>query len=227
MSNSVENALEAVLTENAMAVEAYEALNTLQLISENDEFTKDRYRQFYKYFPKNAHRILDLGCNIGRGGMVLKNLNPTLSISGLDCVKDRLARIQPGIYDDKIYGLSTELPVASDLFDVVVAGEVLEHLYPEDIDRTLSEIFRVLKVGGRLLLTTPNPKDIKRRIKGKSVLGGCHVSQHFDDVLKWRMKLIGYSKIRIVGTGKVSRYLGYRFPWLSIYGSYMAMGDKY
>ena len=227
MSNSVETALEAVLTENEMAVEAYEALNTLQLISENDEFTKDRYRQFLKFSPKNTHRILDLGCNTGRGGALLKKRNPSLSISGLDCVKDRLARIPDGIYEDKIYGLSTDIPVANDLYDVVIAGEVLEHLYPEDIDRTLSEIFRVLKVGGRLLLTTPNPKDIKRRVRGKSILGGCHVSQHFDDVLKWRMKLIGFSKVRVVGTGRVSRYLGSRFPWLSIYGSYMAMGDKY
>ena len=227
MSNSVETALEAVITENAMAVEAYEALNTLQLISEKDEFTKDRYRQFLKFFPKKTHRVLDLGCNTGRGGVVLKKRNPSLSISGLDCVKDRLARIPDGIYEEKIYGLSTEIPVANDSFDVIVAGEVLEHLYPEDIDRTLSEIFRILKVGGRLLLTTPNPKDIKRRVKRKSVLGGCHVSQHFDDVLKWRMKLIGFSKVRVVGTGKVSRYLGYRFPWLSMYGSYMAMGDKY
>ncbi|MBX2820597.1 MAG: class I SAM-dependent methyltransferase [Rhodothermaceae bacterium] len=227
MPNPVETALEAVITENAMAVEAYEALNTLQLISEQDEFTGDRYRQFYKFFPRNRQRILDLGCNIGRGGWVLKHIDPSLRISGLDCVKDRLTRIPEELYEEKIYGLSTEIPVANDTFDVVVAGEVLEHLYPEDIDKTLGEIFRILKVGGRLLLTTPNPKDIKRKIKKQSVLGGCHVSQHFDDVLKWRMKLIGYSKVRIIGTGKVSRYLGYRFPWLSIYGSYMAMGDKY
>ena len=209
------------------AVQAYEALNSLQLISEQDSFTGDRYRQFYKFFPDSHQHVLDLGCNIGRGGWVLKQMDKSLQISGLDCVKDRLTRIPEGIYSKTIYGLSTDIPVANNTYDVVVAGEVLEHLYPGDIDETLMEIFRVLKVGGRLLLTTPNPKDIKRKAFGKSVLGGCHVSQHFHDVLKWRLKLIGFSRVRIYGSGKVSRYLGYRFPFLSLYGSYLATGDKH
>ena len=212
--------------EDDMAVQAYEALNSLQLISETDNFTGDRYRQFYKFFPRERQSVLDLGCNIGRGGWVLKKLDKTLRISGLDCVKERLTRIPEGVYEHKIYGLSTDIPVENNIYDVVIAGEVIEHLYPEDIDSTLAEIFRVLKIGGRLLLTTPNPNDIKRKLRGKSVLGGCHVSQHFHDVLKWRMKLTGYSRVRVVGSGKVSRYLGYRFPMLSLYGSYLAMGDK-
>jgi predicted SAM-dependent methyltransferase len=141
-------------------------------------------------------------------------------------VKDRLERIPHGIYDEKIYSLSTDIPLNADMFDVVVAGELLEHLYPADIDQTLIEVFRILKVGGRFMLTTPNPGDIKRKLIGKSVLGGCHVSQHFHDVLRWRMKMVGFSRLRVYGSGKVSRYLGSRFPFLPLYGSYLAMGDK-
>ena len=220
----IESAIEA--PNQVTAVQAYEALNSLQLISEQDSFTGDRYRQFYKFFPANRQHVLDLGCNIGRGGWVLKKLDRSLQISGLDCVKDRLTRIPEGIYNKTIYGLSTDIPVASNTYDVVVAGEILEHLYPADIDETLMEIFRVLKVGGRLLLTTPNPSDIKRKARGHSVLGGCHVSQHHSDVLKWRLRLIGFSRVKVYGSGKVSRFLGSRFPFLSLYGSYLAMGDK-
>ena len=223
-STSVQTTVES--PEHVTAVQAYEALNSLQLISEQDSFTGDRYRQFYKFFPSNRQHVLDLGCNIGRGGWVLKKLDKSLQISGLDCVKDRLTRIPEGIYSKTIYGLSTDIPVASNTYDVVVAGEVLEHLYPGDIDETLVEIFRVLKVGGRLLLTTPNPNDIKRKVRGQSVLGGCHVSQHHPDVLKWRLRLIGFSRVKVFGSGKVSRYLGHRFPFLSLYGSYLALADK-
>lgn len=227
MSDTANAIITSESLERVTAVQAYEALNSLQLISEKDSFTRDRYRQFHKFFPAEATSVLDLGCNIGRGGQVLKDLDDSLQISGLDCVEERLTRIPRGIYSKTIYGLSTDIPVADNTYDVVLAGEILEHLYPGDIDETLMEIFRVLKVGGRLLLTTPNPNDIKRKIRGKSILGGCHVSQHFHDVLKWRLKLTGFSRVRVVGSGKVSRYLGYRFPFLPLYGSYLAMGDKH
>jgi SAM-dependent methyltransferase len=45
------------------------------------------------------------------------------------------------------------LPFAEDAFDVVWAGEVLEHV--ADVVGLLAEVRRVLRWGGRLLLTTP------------------------------------------------------------------------
>jgi ubiquinone/menaquinone biosynthesis C-methylase UbiE len=204
----------------------YEQLNAQQVVSESDPFTEERYRQFYHFFPKNACTVMDIGCNTGRGGQVLKSLNEKLQISGLDCVKDRLDRLPGKAYERGIYGLSTDIPCDDSTFDVVVAGEFIEHIYSIDVDKTLSEIFRVLKIGGRLILTTPNPLDIKKTIRGESVLGGCHVSQHFPETLKLKLKMIGYSRTRVYGSGKVTRYLGYQFPILHIYGSYLAMGDK-
>ena len=103
---------------------------------------------------------------------------------------------------------------------------IRDSLYPDDVEKTLQEIFRVLKIGGKILLTTPNPNDIKRRFTGGTVLGGAHVSQHDPDALKMRLKLAGFNRVKVVGSGKVSRYLGYHFPLLSIYGSYLAIGEK-
>ena len=208
-------------------MENYEKLNIQQVSSENDPFTEDRYRQFYKFFPRNAQNVLDVGCNTGRGGLILKELDAELVILGLDIVKNRLNQLPKNIYYQGIYGLSTKIPCVDCTFDVVVAGEFIEHLYPIDVDQTLAEIFRVLKVGGRFLLTTPNPKDIKRKMRKQSVLGGSHVSQHFHDTLKIKLRLVGFSRVRVFGSGKVTWYLGYRVPFLSLYGSYLAMGDKF
>jgi len=204
----------------------YEAVNLLQPESEHDPFTEERYRQFFKYFPQDTQSVLDIGCNTGRGGKVLKELNPNLLIFGLDVVKDRLDRLPKDVYEQGVHGYSTKIPNDDGVYDMVVAGEFIEHIYQTDVDQTLGEIFRVLKVGGRLLLTTPNPSDIKRKWRGESILGGSHVSQHFHDTLLLKLRMSGFSLVKIEGSGKVTRYFGTKFP-LFIYGSYLAMGDKY
>ncbi|MGB3757395.1 MAG: class I SAM-dependent methyltransferase [Rivularia sp. (in: cyanobacteria)] len=206
---------------------SYEELNLQQEVSERDPFTEERYRQFYSFFPKNTCNVLDIGCNTGRGGQVLKSLNPKLQISGLDCVKERLERLPKEVYEQFIHSLSTNISCEDRTFDVVVAGEFIEHLYSIDVDKTLTEIFRTLKVGGRLLLTTPNPLDIKKRMRGESVLDDeSHVSQHFHDALSLKLRMTGFTSIKVFGSGKVTRYLGYYFPWLHIYGSYLIVADK-
>lgn len=205
----------------------YEELNLQQVVSENDSFTQERYRQFYRFFPANARTVLDIGCNTGRGGEALKSLDNKLQIYGLDCVEDRLKRLPSTAYDQGIYGISTDIPCDDRTIEVVVAGEFIEHIYPMDVDKTLAEILRVIKIGGRFLLTTPNPLDIKKNIRGESILDDTsHVCQHFYDALKLKLKMMGYSRIKVYGSGKVTRYLGYHFPLLHIYGSYLMIGDK-
>src|SRR3989304_6535235 len=58
--------------------------------------------------------------------------------------------------------LERPLPYGDSEFDVVFAGEVIEHL--ADTDTFIREIGRVLKLGGRLVLTTPNVASLARRI---------------------------------------------------------------
>jgi ubiquinone/menaquinone biosynthesis C-methylase UbiE len=205
----------------------YQDLNRMHVDSETDSFSEDRYRQFFRFFPDHAKSVLDLGCNIGRGGCMLKQIDPSLRIWGFDCLQERLDRVPPGVFEDTICGLAHDIPVGDCRFDVVVAGEILEHIYPVDVMATLAEVFRVLKIGGRLLLTTPNPAYVRRRIRRESVLGGAHVSQHRHQTMRMMLRLIGFTGIRIYGSGKASRILGYRTPFLSLYGSYMAVGDKH
>ena len=46
-----------------------------------------------------------------------------------------------------------KLPFENDVFDIVLMTEVLEHV--ENVDITLREINRVLKIGGLILVTVP------------------------------------------------------------------------
>lgn len=204
----------------------YHQQNLQQEVSEVDPFTVERYEQFARFFKADTRKVLDVGCNTGRGGVRLKALKPELHLTGLDCVQERLS-VLPSAYDERILGLSNQTGCEDARFDAIVAGEFIEHVYPSDVDPTLCEFQRVLKVGGRLLMTTPNPYYLKSRLQGSTIYSVGHLTQHYPEVLKLRLKAHGFSRVRLVGSGKVSRHLGSRFPWLSVYGSYLIMGDKY
>lgn len=57
---------------------------------------------------------------------------------------------------NSIMATATTLPFENESADVVYAGEVIEHLPYEMCIQFLKEMRRVLKRGGRLVLTTPN-----------------------------------------------------------------------
>lgn len=204
----------------------YEVQNIQQEVSEHDPFTLERYEQFFNFFAEGTLKVLDVGCNTGKGGSRLKQLSQSISLFGLDCVQKRLDAL-PECYFKRIYGLSTNIPIEDQFFDVIVAGEFLEHLYPIDVDKTLCEFQRILKIGGKLLLTTPNPNYLKNKISRMSVYGTSHLTQHFPRVLRIRLLMHGFSGVKIYGSGKVSRYLGWNFPIKAVYGSYLVVADKY
>lgn len=201
--------------------------NRDQEVSEIDTFTTFRYHQFFRHFPTTAEEVLDVGCNTGRGGQILKNLQPNVRLTGLDCVPERVEALDKSVYAGAVCSFTQELALPSKSMDVVVAGEFLEHVPPEQVQPTLCELFRVLRLRGRLLMTTPNPYSIwKIRRKTSVMLDSSHLTQHYPECLKLRLKMIGFSNIRICGSGKASLKIGEKWP-LFLYGSYLIRADKW
>jgi 2-polyprenyl-6-hydroxyphenyl methylase/3-demethylubiquinone-9 3-methyltransferase len=100
-------------------------------------------------------RVLDLGCAQGNLGLLLAeegyevvavDLRPGfLQYARLKCERGAFRAVAAS---------GDRLPFAPGQFDLVIWGEVIEHVaYPEHF---LKEIARVLQLGGHLLLTTPN-----------------------------------------------------------------------
>ena len=97
----------------------------------------------------DCKKILDLGC--GKGLFI--GLAPG-KIIGLDtnwlslkeCKNEGYAVIKADALD---------LPFSDKSFDGIHCADLIEHFSPPDLRRLLIEIFRVLKVGGFLVIATP------------------------------------------------------------------------
>lgn len=204
----------------------YDSINAAHEGSETDTFTVYRYQQFARRLPVGARHVLDVGCNTGRGGVVLRKQKPELRLVGLDCVAGRLERLPQGVYSAALRNYSTAIEADDASFDAVVAGEFIEHLVFEDVDLSLREFLRVLRPGGRLLLTTPNPSYLVNKVLRRPVIGGAHQSEFEAKDLVKLLRNVGFASVATYGTGRVSRILGTHFPLLCAYGSYMAVADR-
>lgn len=106
--------------------------------------------------------ILDIGCYDGTFLSLIKNRNNNFfgleaSDWGFERARKREIDVRQYFFDDKI-----KLPFEDEFFDVVAAGEIIEHIY--DTDFFLAEIYRTLKPGGKLLISTPNVASLGRRL---------------------------------------------------------------
>jgi len=103
-----------------------------------------------------CQNILDVGSGAGQiVGHLLKYADPAARITGIDISTPMLQRARKRLKSDRPEFVTADLahlPFADETFDCVTCGYVLEHL-PE-AKTGLSELSRVMKPGGRMLLFT-------------------------------------------------------------------------
>lgn len=113
-------------------------------------YVAGRYRLVVEQLShRKNQRILDVGCGDG----VLLSLIGRGRLYGADLDQDSLDYAASRIKAKFIKAPAEKLPFRSGWFDAVIATEVIEHL--KQPEKLLEEASRVLKTGGRLILTTP------------------------------------------------------------------------
>jgi SAM-dependent methyltransferase len=109
-----------------------------------------------------THAVLDVGCSVGSIEMLFHLEHPECTrgthIEGVDISPESIGRATalnlPNCAFQAYDG--TAMPFADASFDLAIAIEVIEHV--PDKPGFLAQIFRVLRPGGRVFLTTPNPQ---------------------------------------------------------------------
>jgi ubiquinone/menaquinone biosynthesis C-methylase UbiE len=100
---------------------------------------------------KKGDKVLDAGC--GTGGLLLK-MSKNYDVQGIDVSSEAIKFCEKRKVRAKIGSLE-KLPFKSDSFEAVTSVDVIYHKFIKDDSRALSELVRVLKPGGVLILRAP------------------------------------------------------------------------
>lgn len=107
-------------------------------------------------------KLLDIGCSNGDWASLWQARG--WHCSGIDIDQGHLEIARQRGIDARYCDLNHEdLPFEDQCFDLIFAGEVIEHLV--DTDRFLAELRRCLRVSGHLLITTPNLASFENRLR--------------------------------------------------------------
>ena len=100
--------------------------------------------------------VLELGCGEGRGIDII--LNKSKSFTAIDKISEITERLSLKYPEEKF--ISSSFPplknIEDNSFDTIVSFQVIEHISNDKL--FIEEIYRILKPGGKALISTPNIK---------------------------------------------------------------------
>jgi SAM-dependent methyltransferase len=118
-------------------------------------------RAIFEAVPKDARRVLDLGCGDGALGQALKQsgVNEVIGVTYSLAESERAKHLDRVVLAD----LNDFDPTGLEGFDCVICSHVLEHLYQPEV--LLRKLHRVLTPDGNLIVGLPNVLYWRQRLK--------------------------------------------------------------
>ena len=119
-------------------------------------------------------------CDIGSGHSLVNMAGPfDFRLSAWDRDAEAIAALrEQGV--DAVVAPAEEPPFPPETFDGAFAGEIVEHL--EDPQAALRRWVEVLRIGGRLVVTTPNRRHLMSRARGYDVV------ENLEHLFEWSLR---------------------------------------
>ncbi len=144
------------------------ALSTFQFsnkrYSREENFYLDLWQRYRKKVALkmvgSGHVVLDVGCYDGSYMQEIERAEN--KVYGIEASEKAVEKAKKKKLNVVLGDLEKKWPFGKNFFDVVFLGEVIEHIVTTDF--LLSEIKRVLKPKGVLIVTTPNLACLSKRI---------------------------------------------------------------
>ena len=123
-----------------------------------------RIKKICRLSMARADRMLDIGCGDGHYVLLFGDIFDIRELYGVDVSMRAVSKARAnGIRASHVNIDKQPLPYMDGRFDVVFAGEIIEHLLNPDL--LLNEIYRILKKEGICVITTPNLASWYNRIQ--------------------------------------------------------------
>jgi len=115
-------------------------------------------------FPRHGTNLLEIGCGEGSNLHYLRQELPHTRITGLDFSSEKIDFLQ-SVYDDvlAVCGDATNLPFGDAEYDLVLCRDLLHHIYFAR-KRVLSEVFRVVRHGGVVIIIESDGRRLLNRV---------------------------------------------------------------
>jgi 2-polyprenyl-3-methyl-5-hydroxy-6-metoxy-1,4-benzoquinol methylase len=165
-----------------------------------------------RFLLERAHagaHVLDVGC--GEGRFAAELVGAGAQVVAIDVAEEplRRARVRTPELDLRLVPDAGPWSLPDASFDVVWAGEVIEHV--ADTSAWLSEVRRVLRSGGSLVLSTPahEPLTLLRMALSRRAFAECfeprgdHLRFYSRDTLTQLIRDFGFEQISVRGVGGV------------------------
>ncbi|MER3446530.1 MAG: hypothetical protein C4291_06645 [Candidatus Dadabacteria bacterium] len=136
--------------------------NRSYFVSHNLDLQESRLKKAYgMILEEKPGFLLDIGC--GKGDFSSLLIKDGWKVWGTDLDSSIVCDASGKGLNAVVADVAEGLPFEGGFFDCVFAGEIVEHLV--DTDFFIKEVYRVLKKGGSVIITTPNLASFENRIR--------------------------------------------------------------
>ncbi len=135
-------------------------------VSKGDFYFSEARNDLISLMPqKPENRVLEIGSGKGGTLMSLKNNQLAQEVVGVELMEMEDSYQQAPEIDKMIIGdiESMEIPYPENYFDVILCGDVLEHLH--DPWAVLKKLHSLLKPGGKVIISLPNIREFNAMVK--------------------------------------------------------------